>query len=397
MRSRTVHLPPGPCPVEKLRAAAALGREGGEERAPDLVLGFLPPGEHLQETLGSLAAAWPTSLRLGCEAVTQFADATVLHTGSLQLFWFAHPGHGATVEVVEATREAPPGEAELDRLARTLGQAGGGLLLADGERFPAEDLLTRLTPFLPHPLPLLAGGLATRRPAATGIEGRTEGARVFYMEEILPSACLALTFQGVSLRASVVRGWDPASPIYTVTRAEGNVLYEIDGEPATAWYARFFTVAGTLAPLPETAFRFPLILEGPAPERQGVYRTMRAFDDPPGTVTFWGSVRPGDRVRLGMGNDVSLVRTAASLPAGAAPEAAILYSCIGREAVLGGMAVDELAAIHGALGGAALSGFFTNGEIGPSGSATPAFYNQTAVLVLLEETSEGVEPGEIPS
>jgi small ligand-binding sensory domain FIST len=89
-----------------------------------------------------------------------------------------------------------------------------------------------------------------------------------------------------------------------------------------------------------------------------------------------------------MGNDVSLVRTAAGLPAGAAPEAAILYSCIGREAVLGGMAVDELAAIHGALGGAALSGFFTNGEIGPSERGGPAFYNQTAVLVLLEETRE---------
>jgi small ligand-binding sensory domain FIST len=86
-----------------------------------------------------------------------------------------------------------------------------------------------------------------------------------------------------------------------------------------------------------------------------------------------------------MGNDVSLVRTAAGLPAGQAPEAAILYSCIGREAVLGGMAVDELAAIHGALGGAALSGFFTYGEIGPSASGGLAFYNQTAVLVLLQE------------
>jgi small ligand-binding sensory domain FIST len=383
MRSRTVHLPPGPCPVEKLRAATA-----SEERDPDLVLGFLPPGEHLPETLGTLAATWPKSLRFGCEAVTQFADATVTHTGSLQLFWFTHPGHGATVEVVTGTRDAPPGETQIDDLAHHLQQAGGALFLADGERFPAEDLLARLAPRLPLPLPVLAGGLATQPPgSASG--GAPAGARVFYMEEILPSACLALTFHGVSLRAAVVRGWDAASPVYTVTRAEGNVLYEIDGEPATAWYARFFTVAGTLAPLPETAFRFPLILEGPAPERQGVYRTMRAFDDPRGTVTFCGSIRPGDRVRLGMGNDVSLVRTAASLPAGAAPEAAILYSCIGREAVLGGMAVDELAAIHGALGGAALSGFFTNGEIGPSGDGgAPAFYNQTAVLVLLQELPE---------
>jgi len=390
MRSRTVHLPPGPCPVERLRAATALEGREGRRRDPDLVLGFLPPDEHLPGSLRALAAAWPESLRFGCEAVTQFADTAVTHTGSLQLFWFEQPGHGATVEVVAGSRDAPPGDPELAGLARRLEQAGGGLLLADGVRFPAEDLLSRLAPRLPRPLPLLAGGLATER-------GPAEGARVFYMDEILPSACLALTFHGVSLCASVVRGWDPASPVYTVTRAQGNVLHEIDGEPATAWYARFFTVAGALAPLPETAFRFPLILEGPAPERQGVYRTMRAFDDPAGAVTFWGSIRNGDRVRLGMGNDVSLVRTAAGLPSSAAPEAAILYSCIGREAVLGGMAGDELAAIHGALGGAALSGFFTNGEIGPSDRGGLAFYNQTAVLVLLQETPETLETSEAVS
>ncbi|MEA2690892.1 MAG: hypothetical protein QOJ16_279 [Acidobacteriota bacterium] len=375
MRSRTVHLSPGPCPVERLRAASA-------PRDPDLVLGFLPPDEHLQGSLRALAAAWPESQRFGCEAVTQFADSVVTQAGSLQLFWFEHPGHGAAIEVLSGSHEAPPGEPEVAGLARRLERAGGGLLLADGVRFPAEDLLGRLAARLPRPLPLLAGGLASRREPA---RLDAAGARVFYGEEVLPSACLALTWSGVSLRALVVRGWNPASPVYTVTRAAGNVLHEIDGEPATAWYARFFTVAGVLAPLPETAFRFPLILEGPAPERQGVYRTMRAFDDPPGTVTFWGSLRNGDRVRLGMGNDVSLVRTAAGLPAGAAPEAAILYSCIGREAVLGGMAVDELAAIHGALGGAALSGFFTYGEIGPSASGGLAFYNQTAVLVLLQE------------
>ncbi len=149
------------------------------------------------------------------------------------------------------------------------------------------------------------------------------------------------------MRVEVVRGWTPASPVYTVTRAEGNVLHEIEGEAATDWYRRFFTIDGELAPMPAAANRFPLIVEGPGDERQGLYRSMRSFDDPPGAVTFWGSVRTGDRVRLGMGNDVSLVRTASALGASPeAPEAAILYSCVGREIVLGEGAPDEAAAIH---------------------------------------------------
>jgi small ligand-binding sensory domain FIST len=96
-------------------------------------------------------------------------------------------------------------------------------------------------------------------------------------------------------------------------------------------------------------------------------------------------VLTGDRVRLGMGNDRSLVHTASQLIAGQLPEAAILYSCVGREVVLGGMAPDEVANIHRALGGVALSGFFTFGEIGPTPHGGLAFYNQTAILVLLSE------------
>ncbi|HTQ80641.1 MAG TPA: FIST N-terminal domain-containing protein [Thermoanaerobaculia bacterium] len=384
MRSRTVHLPPGPCPRAVLCAVA-----DSAGRSPDLVLGFLPQDEHLPETLAALAEEWPESLRFGCESVTQFADSLVTRHGSLQLFWFEQPGHGAAVQAISGTMEGPPDEAALDELAYRALKAGGALLLFDGVRFPAEDFLARLNRRLPRPLPVLAGGIASQ----LDLESE-QGARVFLQAEILPSACLALTFHGVSLRIEVVRGWDPASPVYTVTRAAGNVLEEIDGELATAWYARFFTVAGELAPLPDTALRFPLILEGPDAERQGVYRTMRAFDRPPGTVTYWGSIRAGDRVRLGMGNEVSLVRTAAGLPASTVPEAAILYSCIGREAVLGAMAGDELAAIHGALGGAALSGFFTNGEIGPSSKGGLALYNQTAVLVLLSER-ESSNPPEI--
>jgi hypothetical protein len=230
----------------------------------------------------------------------------------------------------------------------------------------------------------VAGGLASQEVPVNGI-----GARVFFQERIYSAACLAVAFHGVEMRVEVVRGWSPASPVYTVTRAEGNVVHEIDGEAAVEWYRRFFTIGGTaggeLAPMPDSAWRFPLLIEGPAPERQGLYRSMRAFDDPPGAVTYWGNVHTGDRVRLGIGNDRSLVQTASQLTAGQVPEAAILYSCVGREVVLGAMAPDEVSCIHRALGGVALSGFFTFGEIGPTPRGGLAFYNQTAILVLLSE------------
>ncbi|HVS00113.1 MAG TPA: FIST N-terminal domain-containing protein [Thermoanaerobaculia bacterium] len=385
MRSRTFQLPAGP-----LGLLAEASREAG--RAPDFVLAFLPPDEHLPDSLAALAAAWPESLRFGCEAVTQFADDALTTRGSLQLFWFDDPAHHAEVQVVAGTHAEPPSAERIGDLARHLATADGALLIADGLRFPAERFLDDLRRALQarlsskpaggsaSPLPWMAGGLASQREPVT-----RAGARVFLQEQIFPAACLAVTLHGVEMHVEVVRGWTPASPVYTVTRAAGQVLHEIDGESATEWYRRFFTIDGQLAPMPDAANRFPLIVEGPAPERQGLYRSLRFFDDPPGAVTFWGSIEKGDRVRLGMGNERSLVQTASRLPRREPPQAAILYSCVGREMVLGERAGNEVAAIHEALGGAALSGFFTFGEIGPTPHGGLSFYNHTAILVLLHE------------
>jgi hypothetical protein len=376
MRSRTVHLPAGRCPREILLAA---GEEGG--RSPDIVLAFLPPEEHLRETLGILTSVWPDALRFGCESITQLADAETTSFGTVQLFWLTDPRHHrATVEVIPGTHGEPPEARRVEGVARRIAAADGALMLVDGLRFPAEGFLGELRRTLVSTPPFVAGGLASYQEPVT-----RAGARVFVGDRILPSGCLVVTLHGILMRVEVVRGWTPASPVYTVTRAAGGVVHEIDGEPAADWYRRFFTLDGELAPMPAAANRFPLIVEGPRPERQGLYRGMRRFDDPPGTVSFLGDVETGDHVRLGMGNDHSLVRTAARLTAEPEPEAAILFSCMGREAVLGDRAGDEGAAVRDALGGVPLSGFFTCGEIGPTPRGSLAFYNLTAILVLLRE------------
>jgi hypothetical protein len=369
MRSRTVHLPVGPCPQELLLAASV---EAG--RGPDFALAFLPPDENLRDTLAAMAAAWPDTLRFGCEAVGQFADSRRTTRGSIQLFWFDSPHHHASVEVIPGTHGAPPSLKRVEAVARRVAAADGALLLVDGLRFPTERFLAELQRILLGTTPRVAGGLASQREPVT-----RAGARVFSGDRVLPSAALAVTFHGVEMRVEVARGWAPVSPIYTVTRAEGPVVHEIDGEPATDWYRRFFMVNGHIAPMPGTANRFPLILESPRPERQGLYRTLRFFDEPAGAVTYWGTVETGDLVRLGMSTGPSLVETAST------PEAAILYSCVARELALGDRAGSEVAGLHEALGGAALSGFLTFGEIGPTPRGILGYNNQTAVLVLLRE------------
>ena len=380
MRSRTVHLPGEANPRDTLAAAT---REVG--RPPDFVLAFLPPGENLRCVLAAMTVAWPDAVRLGCEAVTQIAGAEITRQGTAQLFWLDDPRrHKVSVEVVPGTYGEPPALKRVEGVARRVVAADGTLLLMDGLRFPAERFVADLRRSLRGLQAPAAGALASQGELAAG-----SGSRVFAGERVLPSACLVLTLHGVAMQVAVVRGWSPASPVYTVTRAEGTTVWEIDGEPATVWYRRFFTVGGTLAPMPETANRFPLLIEGPRPERQGLYRSLRAFDQPGGAVTFWGDLETGDRVRLSMSNDASPASTAAELLAGSPPghpaDAALLCSCIGREPMLGEELAREVAALQDVLGGASLSGFYSSGEIGPTPRGDLAYYNHTAILALLRE------------
>ncbi|MGD2115107.1 MAG: FIST N-terminal domain-containing protein, partial [Acidobacteriota bacterium] len=311
MRSRVIHPRSGPrsgdALIERARSRLA-GEPGADPARPDLVCGFLPPGDLLQPTLDAMAEAWPESLRLGCEAVTQFADGAMTSGGSLQLFWFEHAGHRAEVIAVGGTVEAPPDDPAIDRVAALVAEGDPVLILADGLRFPAESFLDRLRARLAggenggeagrserteRGAPRVVGGLASQAEPIAAL-----GARVFLGRDVLEAGCLVVALRGLAMEVEIVRGWDPASPSYTVTAAEGDVLHAIDGEPATDWFRRFFTIEGKLAPLPESAYRFPLIVDGPKPERRNLYRSMKRFDEPPGAVTFWGGIEVGDRIRL---------------------------------------------------------------------------------------------------
>lgn len=351
------------------------------ERAPDFILAFLPPSHDLDKTLNQISSRWPGATVFGCEAVTQFAGEGLEADGTLHLFYLDDSEQRPEIHVVEATHENPIEAGQIDHIAEVLRGHSGALLICDGLRFPANQLLAAIRDRLGHDAPVIAGGLASQSEPID-----RPGARVFSDGRIYESAAILVGFRQIRPEVAIIRGWKPASPIFKVTRADGNVVYEIEGKPAVEWYRQFFEVDGEIAPMPMSAHRFPLIIEGPRPDRAGLYRSMKFFDDPPGAVSYWGEVEEGDNVRLGMGDGGSLIEGAAALEAASDAEAAILFSCVGREMVLGESAAKEIETINRALG-VPLSGFFSFAEIGPSSKGILAYYNQTAILVLLREPS----------
>ena len=109
MKSGVIQLAPETRSAAGVAAAAArVMTEHRDDRAPDFVCAFLPPGPRPgAPARRAWPTAWPESLRLGCEAVTQFADAAMTGEGSVQAFWFDDATHRVEAFLVRGTGESP--------------------------------------------------------------------------------------------------------------------------------------------------------------------------------------------------------------------------------------------------------------------------------------------------
>ncbi|MEM1344947.1 MAG: FIST N-terminal domain-containing protein [Pseudomonadota bacterium] len=222
--------------------------------------------------------------------------------------------------------------------------------------------------------PILGGSAADN--AITGawcvFDGDAHHADGVVVSVLFTSAPVALAYQS---------GYAPAQHAGTVTRAEGRTIHEIDGEAATAVYARW--TGGRIAPnichgpanvLAESTFHplgRPL---GAVAEVPFHLLAHPAVARPDGGLELFADVAVGERLQAMTGSVESLTARAGRVAAlalrqgGLAPEdiaGALVVYCggcmLGVRAQMDAVAAD----VDNALGGAPSLGLFTFGEQGP--------------------------------
>lgn len=203
---------------------------------------------------------------------------------------------------------------------------------------------------------------------------------------------VAVGLCGDSLRVGTgsAGGWIPFGPERTVSRASGTVVYELDGEPALSVYKRYL---GDLAlQLPGSALLFPIALSTPTGS-ETVVRTILGIDEAEGSLRFAGDVPQGSKVRLMRSTPDQLLDGAAQAARNAlvalgeaVPAVVLCVSCIGRRAVLKSRVEEELEEVTRQVGGAVVSGYYSNGEISPPLNDTIALlHNQTMTVTIIGE------------
>ena len=193
----------------------------------------------------------------------------------------------------------------------------------------------------------------------------------------------------IRVRNTFCTGWSEFGAERVVTRSEGKVVREIDGQPALGLYKRY--LGDLSSSLPASGMRFPLSITT-RETGHTLTRTLLAVDEAAQSLTFAGEVPQGSTCRLMRTNLDQLIASAEQASAhvkteGKGEALCLIFNCLGRRIVLGQMAEEELEAAQRSLGESVrFYGFYSYGELGPLGSAHVCdLHNQTMCMTTLQE------------
>lgn len=204
---------------------------------------------------------------------------------------------------------------------------------------------------------------------------------------------VAVGFYGdsLSVQSGCFAGWSEFGAIRTITKSVGNVLYEIDNQPALDLYKKYL---GEYAiDLPNSGLRFPLNIkeDDNSPE---VIRALLGINEEEKSITFAGDVPIGFKARL-MKPDIEELIEGAGKAAEVISKInnktalGLIVSCVGRKIVMNQLIDDEIEIIQDTLGNnVLLAGFYSYGEMAPfqDDLLTCKLHNQTMTLTTIYES-----------
>ena len=340
-----------------------------------------------QEILKPIKTAYPQAIFLGCSTAGEICGTQVLDDSLVvTAVQFAHTSlQGAKIQLDRQAEESSFQAGQ--RLAASLPFAGltHVFLLSDGLAVNGSELVK---------------GLADQLPASVTITGGLAGDGTNFAKTLVlwdgvaeMDAIAAVGFYGDHLRVGYgsLGGWSPFGPERRITKSQGNILYELDGESALGLYKKY--LGEQAAGLPATGLLFPLGLHLDQGEELLV-RTILAVNEADQSLTFAGDVPQGTLVQLmkaSFNNLVTGAIAAATTSYLAAeqtpPELAILVSCVGRKLVLKQQVEEEIEGVQSVLGEQSqITGFYSYGEISPFKLGVPCeLHNQTMTITTFTE------------
>jgi len=218
---------------------------------------------------------------------------------------------------------------------------------------------------------------------------------VFTNNKSKDNALLALIIDEdhIDVRGIATCGWKAIGTTKTVTKSDGNIVYEIDGKPALDMLMKYLGVDVKIGQGKEivaflNAWYYPLQLE--RDNGDTVIRATRFANNKERSLICTGSVPQGSQIKFSLPPDFDAIETVVSECASVKDseqqqaDALIMFSCVSRHLSFGALMKEEIEQVQN-VWNAPMIGFFTYGEYGKSKIGTNEFHNNACCLVALKE------------
>ena len=339
------------------------------------------------ETLAGAVAAENGGLPLiGCVAEAVVGGAREIESEPAVSLWLAAGLGPVQTFGMEFVRTASGGAFGGYRFGAE--PTGVHLMICDPFTFPAGDLLAHLNQHV--------GGAVVMGGMASG--GLQQGrSRLFLDGRVLPGGAVGVHLPRAEIHPLVAQGCRPVGDPYTVTQAEGNVIFELGGRPPlTRLRELAAALPGRDRELLARGAQLGLVIdEYRAESRSGDFliRGLAGADPQSGAVVVGDAVQVGQTVQFHVRDadsaDEDLRRTLrreAAVLAGREAAGALLFTCNGRGSRLFPEPGHDAGLVATMLGDIPVAGFFCAGELGPVGGQN-FLHAYTASIALFPQTA----------
>jgi hypothetical protein len=256
------------------------------------------------------------------------------------------------------------------------------LLFSEGGHMNGDHLIAGISKHLPKHI-VVTGGMA-------GDSARFAKTMVGLNGNLSENLVVAIGLYGNNIEVGYGSndGWDLFGPLRLVTKAEENVLYDLDDTNALEIYKKYLGERAN--ELPGAALLFPLCILKPDGTR--LVRTILSINEEKQSMLFAGNVPVGSKVQFMIANFDRVIESASvaalksRIHENENPDLTLMVSCVGRKLVMQNRTEEEIEAVVETYNEeSTFCGFYSNGEICPSTDGVNSLHNQTMTITTFKE------------
>ena len=342
--------------------------KGAREAAPEAII------------VGSSAAGEISS------SATTFESVVAMAIASDQMKFFAGRGTGVGKDSFAAGAQAAKNALEL---------AGSEklklfVMIADGLNGNGAAIVRGAQSVLGENFPIMGG--------SAGDDYLFKKTYQYYNDEVVSDIVIGIGISGdFSFGFGVRHGWEPVGLPQTVTKSEGAILKELNGQPALKIYEDYFGKDAQeliKEPIARMAYTYPLGMSVEGSDELLIRDPVIANEK--GEITCAAEIPEGTQVRLMIGDRGRAIKaaqeaaqTAMGSLEGHAPKLIMVFNCMARNKLLGVHCNEENQMVQSVVGkDVPMVGFYTYGEQGPllGKKGTPTyFHNETMTMLVIGE------------